>query len=98
MSYSTPYEAHLKHRRVAFVKQEKNAVKSQKMHFQNPQKVACSGHSIAIHSISMAGYVTAVLTFVHAKLCAREASSILKMTSCNFTAFYSFLTKANTCF
>ena len=39
------------------------------------QKAAYSEHSIAIHSISKVGYVTAVLAIVRAELCAREASS-----------------------
>ena len=66
-------------------------------HREPPQKTAYSEHSIAFHSISMAGYVTAVLAFVCDKLHAQEASSFfdlfqLEMTYCNFTTFYSFLT------
>ena len=48
----------------------------------------------------MAGYVTAVLAFVCGELPAREASSIsdfFKLTSGNFTTFFSFLTQANLC-
>ena len=67
-------------------------------HRESSTEAASSEHSIAIHSISMAGYVTVILAFVRAALSAREASSFCdfwKMTSYNFTAFYSFLTKAN---
>ena len=38
-------------------------------------EAAYSKHSIAIHSISMAGYVNAVPAFVCIELPAREASS-----------------------
>ena len=61
--------------------------------WEPPQKGAYSEHSIAIHSISKAGYVTAVLAIVRAELRAREASNFCdfwKMTSCDFTLFYSF--------
>ena len=76
-------------------------MKSQKVTFQKsqklfdwepPQKTTYSEHSIAIHSISKAGYVTATLAIVHTELCAGEASSlcdIWKMASCDFTLFYS---------
>ena len=37
-------------------------------HREPPRKAAYSEHSIAIHSILMAGYVTAVLAFVRAEL------------------------------
>ena len=59
-------------------------MKSQKGHFSKitgtarwepPQKAAYSEHSIAIHSISKAGYVTAVLAIVRTELRAREASN-----------------------
>ena len=43
--------------------------------WEPPRKPAYSEHSIAIHSISMAGYVISVLGIVRAELCAREASS-----------------------
>ena len=50
--------------------------KSQKMLAENlHEKVAYSEHSIAIHSISKAGYVTAVLAIVRSELRAREARS-----------------------
>ena len=93
ISYSS-YEAHLKSQRVAFVKKEKNVVQLQKVickiiteiaRWEPPGKAAYSEHSIAIHSISMSGYVTAILAFVHAELRAREASSFCdfgKITSC----------------
>ena len=50
----------------------------------------------------MAGYVTAILAFVRAEIRAQEVSNfcdiLFLMTSCDFTAFYSFLTQANVCF
>ena len=49
----------------------------------------------------MAGYVTAVLAFVRADLCGPEKSSFCdfwKVTSSNFTPFYSFLTQPTVCF
>ena len=56
-----------------------------------------SQHSKAIHSLSMAGYVTAVLAFVREELIsAWEASSfydLKKSTSSHFTTFFSFLTQ-----
>ena len=39
ISYITPYEAHLKNQRVAFVKKEKNVMKLQKVIFQKSQKL-----------------------------------------------------------
>ena len=65
-------------------------------HWELPWKVAYSEHSIAIQSISMASYVlkTAVLSFVRAELHGRETSifcDFLKVASCDFTPFYSFL-------
>ena len=50
---------------------------------------------------SVAGYVTAVLAFLCYELPAREVSSFcdfLKMTSCDFTTFFSFLTQVHLCF
>ena len=77
-------------------------MKSQNITFQKsqkpPQKAAYSEHSIAFHSISKAGHVTAALAIVHTELRAREASGFCdfwKMTSCEFTLIYSFLTQAN---
>ena len=76
--------------------------KSQKLLTERaPRKAAYSEHSIAIHSISKAGYVTAVLAIVRTELRAREASSFCdfwKMTFCDFTYFIIFLTKANIIF
>ena len=46
----------------------------------------------------MVGYVTAVMALFCCEFPAREASSFCdfyKMTSCDFTAFFSFLTQAN---
>ena len=69
--------------------------------WEPPRMTVYSEHSIAIHSISKTGYVTAILAIVHPKLSAREASSfcdLWKMTSCDFTLFYYFLTQSNICF
>ena len=52
--------------------------KSQKLFTENlPEMppIQKSEHSIAIHSISLMGYVTAVLAFVHAELCAWQGGS-----------------------
>ena len=56
------------------------------------RKVAYSEHSIAIHSISKAGYITTVLAIVCTELRAWEASSFcdFKTDLCDFTLFYSF--------
>ena len=90
ISYCSPNESHLKNLRVSFVKKEKNAVKLQiKGHFKKitetarwkpPRKAACSQHSIAIHSISKADYVTAVLAIVRSQLRA-VFCDFWKMTS-----------------
>ena len=64
-------------------------------------EAAYSEHSIAIHSISMAGYVNAVPAFVCFELPAREASRFCdfwKLTSCDFIAFISSLIEVNVCF
>ena len=105
ISYSSPYEAHLQDWNVAFAKKEKNVMKSQKITLKKsqkpPQKAAYSEHSIAFHSISKAGYVTAALAIVHTQLRAREASGFCdfwKMTSCKFTLISSYLTQANIIF
>ena len=61
--------------------------------WEPPRKAAYSEYSIAIHSISKAGYVTTVLAIVRTELRAQEASSFCdfwKITSCDFTLFYSF--------
>ena len=39
ISYNSPYEAHLKNQRNAFVKKEKNVVKSQRVIFLKSQKL-----------------------------------------------------------
>ena len=50
--------------------------KSQKLLAENlHERLSYSEHSIAIHAISKAGYVTAVLAIVRTELRAREASS-----------------------
>ena len=69
--------------------------------WEPPRKAAYSEHSIAVHSLSKAGYVTAVLAIVRTDLCAREASRFCdfwNMTSCDFTWSYFFLTRANISF
>ena len=61
-------------------------------------EVAYSEHSIAIHSISMAGYINAVRAIVCFELPAREASNFRdfkKLTSCDFIAFISSLIEVN---
>ena len=55
---------------------------------------------ISYSSISMTGYVTAPPAFVHGKLHALKESRLCKkkiMSSYNFTAFFSILTRANLC-
>ena len=62
-------------------------------HQASSTEAAYSEHSIAIHSISMAGYVTPVPAFVCVKLPSRKANSLCEfwqLTSCDFTAFVSF--------
>ena len=92
ISYSSTDEAHLKNRRVAFVKKEKYAVKSQRQFFKKhrncplrtPRKAVYSEHSIAINSIS---------NYWQLSVPSWEASSFCdfwKIASCNFTLFYSF--------
>ena len=75
--------------------------KSQKLLAENlHEKAAYSEHSITIHSISMAGYVTTAPAFVSGKFKAREASNFCdfwKFTSCDFTALFSILTRENLC-
>ena len=85
ISYSSPNNTHLKKSKCCFCqKEEKNAVKLKKeifskitetAHWEPPRKATYSKHSIAIHSISVAGYVTAILIFVRAELRALETSS-----------------------
>ena len=70
-------------KKIAFAKKEKNVMKSQKVTFKKSQKMlpenlhdrkaAYSKHSIAIHSISKAGYVTTILAIVRTELRAQEA-------------------------
>ena len=48
----------------------------------------------------MVGYVTTAPAFVHGKLEVREVSNFCdfwKMTSCDFTAIFSTLTRENIC-
>ena len=89
------------------VKKEKNVEKSQgnfskiteNAHWASTTEAAYSEHLIAIHSISMAGYVTTILAFVWGES-AKEVSNFCdlrrkKKASCNFTTFFSFLNLAN---
>ena len=96
---------------VCLCQKEKNAVKLQKVIFENhrncfninqaPQRQAYSENSIAIHLISMAGYVTTIPAFIHGELLACEVSSF-----CDFLKndlglsphFPPFLTQANLSF
>ena len=101
VSYSTPYEAHLKRQRVAFIKKEKNVVKLQKS-FSNITETAHLELPQAIHSISMAGYITAVTGFC---LCqnywpGRRAASVVfeKLSLPISLHFTSFVSQANISF
>ena len=69
---SSPYKAHLnENQMIVCVKKEQIAVNSQQIifkttetaHWGSSTKGAFSEHSMAIHSISMVGYVTALLGF-----------------------------------
>ena len=99
-----PYEAHLKNLKVALAKKEKNMMKSQKVTFQKSQKLLAENlreGRLFRTFLSKSGFVTAALAIVRTELCAREASSFCafwKITFCDFTLFYSFLTKANIIF
>ena len=64
-------------------------------------EAAYSDHSIAIHSISMAGCINAVRAIVCFELPARKASNFCdfwKLTSWNFIAFISSLIEVHFCF
>ena len=93
-----------------FCQNGKIAVKLWKVIFQKSQKLLAENlhkrtayseqHSLVIHSISMTAYVTAPPAFVHGKLHALEESRLCNfflMSSYNFTAFFSILTRANFC-
>ena len=67
-------------------------------HRASSTEAAYSEHSIAIHSISMEGYVNAVRAIVCFELPTREASNFCdfwKLTSCDFMAFISSLIEVN---
>ena len=68
--------------------------KSQKLLTNNLHKrpPIDSEQSIAIHSISIAGYVTAIVAFVHAELHTWKAS-ILHVHVCDFFVFVFFLAR-----
>ena len=57
-------------------------------------EAAYSEHSLAIHSIPMAGYVTVVQAFVWGELPVRDASTFCDLKK-KITAFFSFCTQAN---
>ena len=67
-------------------------------HRASSTELAYSEHSIAIHSISMAGYVNDVPAIVCFELPAREASSFCdfwKLTSCDYISSISSLIEVN---
>ena len=106
INYSSPYEAHLKSQGLLLPKRRKiwwnNFSKiTETSPWEHPRKAAYSEHSIAIHSISMVGCVTAVPAFVCVELRGRETSSFCdfwKVTACDVNSFYSFFTQPNVCF
>ena len=57
-------------------------------HRASSTEVAYSEHSIAIHSISMAGYVNAVRAIVCFELPAREASSFCDFLKIDLLRFH----------
>ena len=70
-------------------------------HWASFTEAAYSEHSIAVHSSSMASYVTTVPAFVCRELQVWEASIFCdkkKMNSFDFTTYFSILTQANLCF
>ena len=108
ISFNTPLKEYLKNTRFSHVKNERTRLNLERSFFENRRncspselwasstEAAYSEHSIAIHSISMAGYVNAVPAFVCFELPARGASSFCdfwKSTSCNFIAFISSMIK-----
>ena len=105
ISFNTPLEEYLKNTRFSRVKNERTRLNHERSFFENRKncspEAAYSEHSIAIHSISMAGYVNAVPAFVCFELPARGASSFCdfwKLTSCDFIAFIASMIKVNFCF
>ena len=73
ISYSSPYEAHLKGIKDCLCQKVENCSEIAKGHLKNHtngslsklyERLAFSEYSIAIHSISVVGYVTALLAFV----------------------------------
>ena len=59
--------------------------------WEPPWKAVYSEHSIAIHSISKAGYVTAVLAIVRTELRAREVSSFMWFLKKDLLRFHLIL-------
>ena len=104
ITFNTPQEDHL-NQKDCLCQQRENCGEIAKgkflkiaetAHRASSTEAEYSGYSIVIHSISIAGYITAVLAFVCGELPAQEASSFCeKITSCNFIAFFSFLTEGN---
>ena len=106
MSYtcSSPYEALKKKRRVVCVKKEKIALKSQqvikKTHTQKllTERAPCYILTFNRYSFSLNdGFIcNCLLSVAYARPCSFWDS--WKLISCNFTAFFSFPTRANLCF
>ena len=101
ISYSTPYEAHLKNQKVTFFKKEKNVLKSQKVFFQTSQKLltelrtSTKGH-LTFNSYSFSfhgGLCNRHTSYFCAELCAQESRSFydfqkwLLVISLHFTPF-----------
>ena len=96
-------------KKVAFAKKEKNAMKLQKVTFQKSQKLFAENlakgrlfRTFNSYSFNFKGGLCNRRTgyIVHTELLAWEVSSFCdfwKMT-CDFTLFYSFLTKENIIF
>ena len=107
ISYDSPYEAHLKNQRVAFAKTEKYAMNRRGSFVKNQRKcslrISTKGRLFRTfngYSFNFNGGFRnrRILAFVRADLRAREVSSFCdfwKITFCDFTLFYYFLTKAN---
>ena len=95
-------------KRMLLPKRRKMWWNRKRSHFRNHRNCSlrtstkcCLFRTFDCYSISKAGYVTTVLAIVRTELRDREASSFCdfwKMTSCEFTFFYSFLTRANIIF
>ena len=65
--------------------------KSQELAERASQNATFSEHSIAIHSNSIVGYITAILVFVHAERRAREVSSFCDFWKTDLLQFHCIL-------